>query len=384
MSSNSHNFTKEFIDNIRLPEKGKRLVIYDTNRPELALRVTQNGVKTFLVIKKHKGESIKVTIGRYPIMTISQARKQVLVELAKLAKGVNPNEERKKLREETTLEELFKEYMERHSKKNKKSSGYDERDIPRFFGCWFKRKISDISKQDIRRMHQKITEDNGIYQANRMLARIRSMYSKAIEWGWNGTNPASGIKQNKEVKRDRFLQPKEFPEFFKALDEEQNIVAKNYIWMSLFTGARKSNVLAMRWEDIDFTLKMWRIPNTKNGEPLNVPLTERAITLLENIERTSEWVFPSPTSASGHLQDPKKAWKRILEKAGIKDLRIHDIRRTLGSYQAITGSSLPIIGKTLGHKSQTATQIYARLDYDPVRESMKNAQEKMFEYKNKE
>lgn len=343
--------------------------------------MTGKGEKTFLVIKKHKGESIKITIGHYPIMTISQARKETLVELATLAKGINPNEEKKKLREETTLEELFEEYMERHSKKQKKSWKYDEKDIPRFFGGWFKRKISNISKQDIRTMHQKITEENGVYQANRMLARIRSMYSKAIEWSWNGNNPASGIKQNKEIKRDRFLQPKEFPEFFKALDEEQNIVAKNYIWMSLFTGARKSNVLAMKWEDIDFFLKMWRIPNTKNGEPLNVPLTERAIELLGNIDQTNEWVFPSPTSASGHLQDPKKAWKRILDKAGIKNLRIHDIRRTLGSYQAITGASLPIIGKTLGHKSQTATQIYARLDYDPVRESMRNAQEKMFEYK---
>lgn len=233
-------------------------------------------------------------------------------------------------------------------------------------------------------MHQKITENNGIYQANRMLARIRSMYNKAIEWGWNGVNPASGIKQNREVKRDRFVQPKEFPEFFKALNEEPNIVARNYIWMSLFTGARKSNVLAMRWEDIDFSLKIWRIPNTKNGEPLIVPLDDRAVALLKDIEQTSEWVFPSPASASGHLQDPKKAWKRILDRAGIKNLRIHDIRRTLGSYQAITGASLPIIGKTLGHKSQTATQIYARLDYDPVRESMKNALEKMFEYEYKD
>lgn len=112
------------------------------------------------------------------------------------------------------------------------------------------------------------------------------------------------------------------------------------------------------------------VENSENGEPLNVPLTERAIKLLENIDQTSEWVFPSPTSASGHLQDPKKAWKRILDKSGIKNLRIHDIRRTLGSYQAITGASLPIIGKTLGHKSQTATQIYARLDYDSVRESI--------------
>lgn len=381
MSSNSHNFTKEFIDNIRTPEKGRRLVIYDTNRPELALRVTEKGTKTFLIIKKHKGESIKITLGRYPIMTVSQARKQTLEVLAELAKGINPNEEKKKLRAETTLEELFKEYMERHSKKQKKSWKYDEKDIPRFFGGWFKKKISSISRRDIQLMHQKITEENGVYQANRMLARIRSMYNKAIEWGWNGTNPASGIKQNKEIKRDRFLLPQEIPDFFKAVEQESNVVTKNYIWISLLTGARRSNVLAMRWDEIDFFLKIWRIPNTKNGEPLNIPLTETTIKLLKEIERTSEWVFPSSTSASGHLEDPKRAWKRILERAGIKNLRIHDIRRTLGSYQAITGASLNIIGKSLGHKSQTATQIYARLTNDPVREAMETATNKMLEYK---
>ncbi len=139
----------------------------------------------------------------------------------------------------------------------------------------------------------------------------------------------------------------------------------------------------MRWDEIEFSLKMWRIPNTKNGEPLNIPLTETTIKLLKEIERTSEWVFPSPTSARGHLEDPKRAWKRILERARIKNLRIHDIRRTLGSYQTITGASLSIIGKSLGHKSQTATQIYARLTNDTVREAMETATNKMLEYKNK-
>lgn len=81
------------------------------------------------------------------------------------------------------------------------------------------------------------------------------------------------------------------------------------------------------------------------------------------------------------MQDPKKAWKRVLDRAGIKDLRLHDIRRTLGSYQAITGASLNIIGKSLGHKTVAATQIYARLNDDPVRDSMQTAVTKMLEYK---
>ncbi len=85
-------------------------------------------------------------------------------------------------------------------------------------------------------MHQKITEENGVYQANRMLVRIRSMYNKAIECVWNGTNPAIGIKQNKEIKRDRFLLPQEMPDFFKVVEEEQNTMIKNYIWILLLTG----------------------------------------------------------------------------------------------------------------------------------------------------
>ncbi len=145
--NNSQNFTKEFLDNISIPEKGKRLVIYDTNRPELAVRVTDKGTKTFIVIKKHKGESLKVTIGHSPIMTISQPRKQTFIELAKLADGINPNDEKKKIREETTLKELFKEYMGRYSKKSKKSWEYDEREITRFLSSWFRRKISDISSK---------------------------------------------------------------------------------------------------------------------------------------------------------------------------------------------------------------------------------------------
>ena len=100
---------------------------------------------------------------------------------------------------------------------------------------------------------------------------------------------------------------------------------------------------------------------------------------LEDFQK--QWVFPSFSSKTGHLADPKRAWKRILEKAQIQDLRIHDIRRTLGSYQAITGASLPVIGKSLGHKSSQATQIYSRLNNDPVRQSMEKAIGLMGSYK---
>ena len=91
-----------------------------------------------------------------------------------------------------------------------------------------------------------------MYQANRLLARIHIIYNKAIEWGWEGVNPAQGVKKFKEKSRDRFLHPDELPRFFESLDAELNDTIRDYIYVSLFTGARKSNVLAMRWEEIQF------------------------------------------------------------------------------------------------------------------------------------
>ena len=86
----------------------------------------------------------------------------------------------------------------------------------------------------------------------------------------------------------------------------------------------------------------------------------------------SPWVFPG-TGSTGHLVETKKPWTRILNKAGIKNLRIHDLRRSLGSWQAATGANLSVIGKTLAHKNISTTAIYARLNIDPIRESMNKA-----------
>ena len=142
----------------------------------------------------------------------------------------------------------------------------------------------------------------------------------------------------------------------------------------------------MQWQDIDFYLKEWRIPDTKNGEPLKLPLVSEALNVLNELKEfqasnniTSDYVFYSKASESKYLEEPKSAWKRILKRAKIENLRIHDIRIALGSYQAIIGSSLQIIGKSLGHKSQQSTEIYSRMSQDPVRESMKKGVDKIME-----
>jgi len=266
---------------------------------------------------------------------------------------------------------------------------------------WKLRKISDIRRLDVVNLHARIGSKSGPYVANRVVELLSSVFNKAIEWGWDGANPATKIKAFREKKRERFLQPEELPAFFEALSKEPNQTIRGYVLISLLTGARRANVQAMRWEEINWQAQTWRIPETKSGEPVTLPLSHQALTILEsrNEKSESKWVFPS-TGVTGHLVEPKAAWKRILENAaatqiknwleanpgkgevdfakefpnaGFKDLRIHDLRRTLGSWQAATGASLPIIGKSLGHKSLGATQVYARLNLDPVRASVNKA-----------
>lgn len=124
----------------------------------------------------------------------------------------------------------------------------------------------------------------------------------------------------------------------------------------------------------------WRIRETKNGTPQTVTLSPEALAILcerKPIEPAT-FVFPG-IGSTGHLREPKKGWQRVLARAGIENLRIHDLRRTLGSWQAKTGASLAIIGKSLNHKNQNTTAIYARLDQEPVRASVNTATSAMME-----
>ena len=376
------NFTKASITSIKPPSKG-RLYYRDIKEKGLSLYITSNGTVTYFVRKRVNGKDERIILGRFPEMTVEKARKGALVAKAEVAKGNNPNHEKQKIRNDFTFKQLFDRYIEEYAKLHTRTWKQDVDDINRNVSHWFNRKISSISTEEIRKLHSTFGRDRGIYGANRLYERIRAIYNKAIEWGWDGVNPANNIKKFKEKSRDRFLQADELPRFFKALSEEQSTIARDYIWISLLTGARRANVLAMRWKDINLNKGTWTIQaeESKNQEPMTIPLAGQALDILkqrlkEIDTKDTPFVFPG-TGIKGHLADPKKAWKRILKRAEIEDLRIHDLRRTLGSWQAATGANSFIIGKSLGHKSPQATSIYARLDLDPVRESMERATEAM-------
>lgn len=374
------NFTKQFLVKCKPPTKG-RISFHDTQEKGLSVYITANGVITFFVRKRINGRDERIHLGHFPELSIENARKKALAAKADVAKGIDPNQEKKRLKQEIRFGDMFHEFMERYSKKFKKSWIYDEREINKFMSSFFHRKACQITKIEILELHEKIGDENGRYQANRLLERVRAIYNKAIEWGWEGTNPASGIKKFKEKSRQRFLRKDEMPRFFKALAEEENASARDFILLSLLTGARKSNVLAMRWDEVNFSLSEWHIKETKNGESHVIPLTAPAIEILKErkIHSQSPFVFPGE-GKGGHLSDPKKAWARVLRRAEIADLRIHDLRRTLGSWMAAMGATTAIIGKTLAHKSVEATKVYERIDIDPVREFITLANDAIFKF----
>ena len=357
-----------------LPESNA-VIYHDTETAGFKLRLSRGGAYTFFINRKINGKAERIKIGNFPAMTVEQARIEANKINGLISQGQNPNDGIRADRAELTVQDLFNEYLETHAKPHKKSWESDESNYRNHISLWANRKLSHITTKDVKALHAKIGKNNGKYQANRVLALLKVMFNKATDWGmFDLANPAQRITQFKEVSRERFLQPDELKSFFESVVAEKNETIRDYILISLLTGARRSNVLSMQWDEISFERAEWRIPETKNGTSHTLPITVQAMQILKQRKESqdSSFVFPG-TGKSGHLVEPKKGWIRIKERAGIKDLRLHDLRRSLGSWQATTGASLSIIGKTLAHKNVNTTAIYARLNTDPVRESMEKA-----------
>ncbi len=380
IKENKLNFNKTNILNLSMPEKGKIAYYYDVQVSGLGIMLFPSGTKTFFVYKRVNGRPDKIKLGRFPQMAVEQARKAAYSIINEIDKGIDPKLEKSKIAKEMLFSELFQEFMEKHSKLHKKSWRFDEDKYRLHLSHFAKRRIGAISKTDIIQLHSSLAKTSGLYSANRVLGMLATMFNKAIEWGWEGINPCIGIKKFKEKSRERFIQGDEITKFFKSLNEEPNEVFRDFFYISLLTGARRSNVQSMNWSDISFNRSEWVIKETKNGEAQTITLSSQAIAILQERckTRSSDWVFPSSSSKSGHIEEPKKAWKNLLQRVEIEDLRIHDLRRTLGSWQAATGANSFIIGKSLGHKTQHATAIYARLNMDSVRESVNRATDAMF------
>lgn len=379
MDDKHFKFTNTNIKNLPIPTK--RTFYYDTVEPKLSLQITPNGSKSFYIRQRVKGNDIRVKLGEPPLMTVEEARIATVANRKLMNDGENPHKQSTKYNENTTLQQLFDDFV----KERERFIG--ERTMVGYKSMWntkisklAKRRLSDITGDDLKTLHRKISENFGNYTGNHCLVLIKTVYNYAIkEERFDGRNPAISVKLNKTEPRVRYMEHAELQRFFAVLDEYDNEISRDVILMLIYTGARKRNVLEMKWADIDMEAKIWKIPQTKTAKNVTIALVESAMEVLQRRweQAENEWVFYSPTSKSGHVEDIKRAWASILEKAQITNLRIHDLRHTLATYLIANGADAFIVQRALTHKSLQSTQVYVNLGVEHLRDKLNDTVNKM-------
>ena len=350
---------------------GQRFV-RDSELPGFALRVTKAS-KSFIFEKRIHGRMRRVTLGRLGILTADEARERAISMAAEISKGTVPE----RLRKRRTFGELADLYLERHAPR-KRSVRNDRAILRNHLSGWRPRALSEITQHDLERLHAELGR-TAPYQANRAVALLRKMFNLALDWGlFLGENPAAGIRFYPEEKRQRYLMPDELPRVFAALQDEKNEHARAAFVTAILTGARRQEVLEMKWDDLNLDRAIWRVPQASGGPAHTIPLPTQLVGLLQQLPKAAgnPYVFLGEV-VGGHLVNMKRAWHRIRVKAKIADVRIHDLRRTFGAWLMASGESLALIGQVLNHRSPATTAGYVSLKLDPIREALERNSKRM-------
>ena len=370
--SSTIKLTKRIIDSL-ISEKDWD-VRWDSELAGFGIRLYSGGKKSFVLSYRLMGQKKLIVIGRYGALTLDEARNIAKIKLAELIQGQNPAKDSNKLSKNKTMVDFSNQYIENYAKKHKKTWLEDQRRLEKNILPSLKtRAIKSITRNDILSIHNKMGA-TAPYEANRTLRLLSKMFELAKDWNYLDhldSNPAKGIKLFKEERRDRWLTHNELPQLIEAVDKEQNLYARIAIWLYLLTGVRKTELLTAKWADIDFERKELRLNDTKAGRVHYVPLSEAAMDLLSRVPRLQDNPYVIPGHITGkHLVNISKPWNRIKTAAKLEDIRLHDLRRTVGSWLAQSGNSLHLIGKVLNHSNQSTTAVYARFAQDDVRNAL--------------
>jgi integrase len=322
-----------------------------------------------------------MTLGSFGTITLDQARRKARRELGKVGDGRDPLGEREQKAQGETFGELTTKYIEDYAKgprfpehPRKKTWRGDEtrldRNIP---ATWKGRKVVDIARWDVERLHNQIGALYP-YEANRLLSLLGKMFRLAKGWGFiesTAGNPTEGIERFKERKRKRWLKPEELPALAKAIDAEGNIYVRAVLWLYMLTGARKAELLGAKWEDVDWERGQLRLPETKAGEEQAVSLSAPALAILQALPRQEGNPYIIPGGKKGHhLVNLDKPWRQIRTAASLEDVRLHDLRRTVGSWLTQDGVDLNRIKEALRHADIGTTLTYSRLHDDAAKPIM--------------
>ncbi len=355
-----------------LPIEAKDYFVWDSQIAGFGLRVMPSGAKTYQVQYRKGGRTRRVSLGRHGTITAEMARKLALDVMGQVAKGDNPAEEISIQRKAPTVSALCDRFFESHVKERCKSrtQGEYRRAIDLFIkpalGSF---KIIDVERKDIAELHHKHRDIP--YQANRTLGVLSKMFNLAEIWGLrpDGSNPCRHVPKYREIKRERYLTKEELQRLGTTLADEEAEGAETPFIVAAFrllilTGCRLGEIQTLKWTYI--TDRGIELRDSKTGAR-RIPLPAPARAVLSALPSTpgNPYVIEGklPNSYATDLQHP---WQRIRVKAGIPDVRIHDLRHTYASNAVSSGMPIQMVGKLLGHSQLQTTMRYAHLADDPV------------------
>ncbi len=389
-NNKSIKLTKSFIDKIK-PLEGKDQAFYrDEQLKGFALRVTSNGVKSFVVETRIAGKVKRVTLGKYGQITAEEARKQAKHLLGKIARGDNPIAEKKanKVRN-LTLKEVFSDYLK--ARKDLKALTIKDYQgiLSQVMPDWLDKPLINITREMIAKRHVQYGQTNSKARANYAMRVLRAVFNFAVhEYQLEDGQPIIAVNPVEYLSHTRswyrvdrkntMIKSHQLAAWHEGLerlgeqeDYPQAMMWKDYFLLILFTGLRRMEAASLCWSDIDFKARTFTVQDTKNREVHTLPMTDFLYELFQRRKqfKTNEFVFPAP-SRSGHVIEPRKAMLKVAELSGVS-FTVHDLRRTF----ATTAESLDLpayaLKRLLNHKmNNDVTAGYIMRDVERLRKPM--------------
>lgn len=369
----TQKLTKRFVESITPHEKDE-LLLWDSEIKGFGVRVFPTGRRTYFVQYRNQfGSTRRKKIGVHGSPTTAdQAREEAKKILGDVADGADPSKDHQNEKNKPTFNKLATEYLVYAQKeKREKSCKEDQKMLNRIILKRFAfKKLEEITTYEIQQLHHELHETP--YMANRVRALLHRMFNLAILWQWATRNPVAGVKKYQEQSRISYLEDQEVESLFSVLENYHNQSVANAIRLILLTGSRKNEVLGATWDQFNLEKGVWTKPAhfTKQKKMEHLPLSQQVMEILRDMQAKSDSTFLFPGKVPGQpLKDIKKAWKTICSRAGVSEVRIHDLRHTYATHLISNGSTLEVVGKLLGHTQAATTQIYAHLVDAPLRQA---------------
>ena len=339
---------------------------WDVSPKNFGVRVSQAGRKTFIVRYRTAGRYRRMSLGVYPIVSLSDARGHAKQVLGEVASNDDPAQVRQDARRAPSFEALAALYLEKHARVRKRSWRQDRRVIENeLLPKWRTLRANEIRRRDVRELVEAIAERPAPIAANRIRALISKIFNFGISREMVEFNPCSQLERPApERPRDRVLTDAEIRTFWTALDHEPAEIAAAFR-LRLVTAQRGVEVHNMRWMDVDLDSRWWTVPasDAKNGLSHRVPLNDLAVDILTQLRDR----MGSDASASIYVLAGARGPKQraaVSNRLGLDDFRGHDLRRTAASRMASAGVPRLVIAKVLNHVEHGVTAVYDRHTYD--------------------